>query len=179
MNTKKINLFLGSVLLAWIGVIVFISTAAIQYSPISASARVTANTQMIMPEGWAFFTRNPREKDLLIYRKVNGQWESNPHWPIANPINLFGISRVPRAQSSEAAMLLKKLPDEKWTACKDDLLKCLHCDTLEVTILETAVPKPLLQDTLAFAMQEPVPWAWGKSYDKINKPSHFVKVVVQ
>jgi hypothetical protein len=28
----------------------------------------------LTPEGWAFFTRNPREKQISAYRRVNGTW---------------------------------------------------------------------------------------------------------
>jgi hypothetical protein len=55
--------------------------------------------QSVLPEGWNFFTRNPRESRLYaLAPDRNGQWSSAMKGPNAEPANMFGGNRMARAQ---------------------------------------------------------------------------------
>lgn len=132
-----------------------------------------------LPEGWGFFTRSPKENDLVILQKKDGLWQKNIYSPIARPSNFFGISRLPRAQSTEMAMLIHQIPENEWRHCNDETQLCLQDTSVAVLSLKNEVPFPVLKDTVCFISKPPVPWAWHDITTADKLPFKFVIVSVK
>jgi antimicrobial peptide system SdpA family protein len=122
------------------------------------------NTTLLVPEGWAFFTRNPREPDIVLYKKIKGQWMHDPINPLSMISNWWGLDRRPRAQSTEMAMILHSIPQDLWVSCDSSIENCLTNFTDSVILqINNTVPRPVLCDTVAVQLLPPVPWAWSKN----------------
>jgi len=126
-----------------------------------------------VPEGWGFFTRNPREPDITLYENHGGHWRKAEHMPISSASNLSGIDRLPRAQSVELGMLLNALNEsDAWTPCDGDLESCLK--GVRQVSLHPQWRYPALRGLVAFIRQEPVPWAWVESRATIRMPIELI-----
>src|SRR2546430_6748153 len=61
--------------------------------------------QAVVPEGWGFFTRDPREARLLPYVREAGAWRAATEGPHGEPRDPFGIDPAAPAHSAEMALL--------------------------------------------------------------------------
>jgi antimicrobial peptide system SdpA family protein len=125
---------------------------------------------VVAPEGWGFFTRNPRLPNPYVYRRQGEGWvrvgEAGNRFA-----SLLGLKRDSRAQGIELERLLARLPAGAWKACEGGLEACLAGEP-PFTI---PVPNPMrvrsLCGELAVEAKEPVPWAWSRSAGSIRMPS--------
>ncbi len=134
--------------------------------------------QIVLPQGFAFFTRDAREQDVYLYQPEGRTWISASMGPNSRPANLFGLNRKSRAQNVESALILSKTKPNIWWDCEDDPAACLNQDAVQDTI-RNVVPAPTLCGTTGFVLQEPVPWAWSKSRDTIDMHSQITKIYIQ
>lgn len=130
-----------------------------------------------LPEGWKFYTRDPREGRYHLYHRPDGRWVSASIGPNARPSNALGINRKGRAQGVEAGILIISVPSEEWIPCSEEISTCLDSISFADT-LENISPRPTLCGVVGFAKQEIVPWAWRHSTDQLTLPSHITKVNV-
>lgn len=132
--------------------------------------------RVLVPEGWAFFTRNPREERFLPFRRrPDGTWSYAHAGPHAEARNAFGLNRASRAQGVEVGLLQGSIPAAAWQACDDAIVSCLEQST---TVLELTnqSPNPTLCGAVALALQEPLPWAWAAAAAEETMPSKIVRL---
>lgn len=128
------------------------------YLPFNA-ARLSRSTLpsllVLTPEGWGFFTRDPREEDIFPYirNEDTGAWVLSSRWT-------FGFGRHGTVVSREAAMHAMKVEADA-TACRSDHSTCLNGVLAKGT--EEAIPPRNLCGDIGLVWQEPVPWAWAES----------------
>jgi antimicrobial peptide system SdpA family protein len=129
-----------------------------------------------MPQGWAFFTRNPREQALLFYKKENQQWVLvNSSGGSYN--KLFGLSRLSRRQNIEFGGLAAQLNFVKnWVNCDNNLPDACMPDSINV--LYTKFKKPLVFGEYIVRLVEPVPWAWRTVMTEEQRKSRVLKIMV-
>jgi len=135
-----------------------------------------------VPEGWAFFTRDPREEGMFVYsRREDGSWRSVVEAPLSAWGNAFGFDRGPRRQGVEMGLLAATLPIEGWTPCvSTELPRCLE-DAAPTLTFANPSPAPTLCGELAVVRRKPVPFAWvvGKRRDDLSGfrvPNNFIRV---
>ena len=135
-----------------------------------------------LPEGWAFFTRDPREEGVRVYsRGTDGEWTNVIEAPLGAWNNAFGLNRAPRRQGIEQGLLLTGLPQDGWTPCVSSALAtCLNAAEHTVTFANPS-PVATLCGELAVVKQKPVPFAWvvGKSLAEVQDfrvPNRFIRV---
>ena len=142
--------------------------------------RLRINTVALAPEGWAFFTRNPREAVVLVHKMRDiGRWE---RLSLANftPGNLFGLRRSSRLLTTEMALLLRGIPSDRWVPCRASIPECLAREKPATFTVEKKTPAvaSLCGETV-LQVVEPVPWAWSSSRDRIRMPSKILKLKVR
>ncbi len=126
------------------------------------------------PQGWAFFTKSPRDPDVLPYgQNPNGTWTSLNLAPHANPHNAFGLDRRSRSQGIEIALLLDRATDKDWKDCEDDLNGCL-ADARPVRKVANPSPEATLCGTVALVQEKPVPYGWRDLTDDRLMPERFI-----
>jgi antimicrobial peptide system SdpA family protein len=134
--------------------------------------------QQVLPQGWAFFTKSPRDPQMVAWRLGDtGDWESSLYAPHAEPRNVFGLNRRSRAQPVEMALLVNSVPADKWQDCEHgDIPVCL-AETTPVPI-DNPSPEPLFCGRVGISRQPPVPWAWSGS-DDVRMPATVLQLEVR
>jgi antimicrobial peptide system SdpA family protein len=152
----------------------YLPTTAVSL-PLYAQIRPVARS--LVPEGWAFFTRSPREERVLPYVLRDGRWTDVHAPPHAEPQHAFGLNRVSRAQGVELGLLYGGLPSNAWTSCRfTDAARCLAGTAISLT-LRNVSPDPTICGDVALLRQEPVPWAWAHSTTAM--PIKYVRLAVR
>lgn len=148
------------------GVLAAITATYVVHNALPAAATALPYEQelhrgllQVAPEGWAFFTRNPREPDTVPYRLgEGGTWQPALLAPHAQPRNAFGLNRRSRAQDVEIGQVEHDVPAAAWHDCDSRTT----CSTAEVVApLRNTAPHPTLCGRITLVTQRPVPWAWS------------------
>jgi len=130
-----------------------------------------------IPEGWAFFTRDPREADLYVFTRQPNGWVNASLGPIAKPSNIFGLNRATRHQGVESSLLIGRLQKSTWRDCSVEPLECLDSAPVQATVSNQSSQRTLC-GSVGFVLQKPVPWAWSRSRRKTIMPSQVVKLEI-
>lgn len=78
-----------------------------------------------LPQGWAFFTRSPREENLRVYPVTDDGLDPHVQTAYAEPGNVFGLDRAVRAQGTESALVQTGVPADSWVGCDGPRADCL------------------------------------------------------
>lgn len=134
----------------------------------------------VLPEGWGFFTRDPQEPRVGVFRRgpESDTWreESARNTTAAY---LFGASRAARTRGIEIATLLQSVPDAAWVECTDPLEHCAAAIAQPFPVITNLAASPTLCGDLLLRLQEPVPWAWSRSARTIEMPSRATAMKVE
>lgn len=124
-----------------------------------------ASIQMVAPQGWAFFTKSPREPDMVAWVPgAGGTWNQALSAPHSEVRNIFGLNRRSRAQPVEMGLLASTVPAERWLDCDDgDIPRCLA--GAPAVSVENPSPQPLLCGPVGVSRQQTLPWAWAGAAD--------------
>ena len=156
---------------AIIAALAFVNSVA--DSPLKPRQRARTNIMTVLPEGWSFFTRDPREPRTLLYRHSGTGWEhvSQRH---ADRANYFGFARLARVKMVETAALLDQVSPGQWTqvAAGTDPLG------MEVQVVKASNPamSPLLCGELLVIERPPAPWAWSTSKAPVRMAGRAVRL---
>jgi antimicrobial peptide system SdpA family protein len=72
--------------------------------------------QLLLPESWQFFTRDPKTPAFVLYERHNrSAFARADTLPQTNPENAFGLSRNQRAQDTEKVLLAQGV--SSWVQC--------------------------------------------------------------
>lgn len=154
--------------LFWSIVIAYITLAAVPLNPVSLRFENKMNILSVVPEGWGFFTRNPREPAIFIYKRdsITNRF-SLINYPMPAPQNYFGISRKMRKINIELFSILPTLNDSIWQKGETDAFT-LSCDS--ITSTKGIFDNSALRGSLLIVKQERLPWAWVNSKNKLIMP---------
>jgi antimicrobial peptide system SdpA family protein len=138
---------------------------------------IRPHAQRFLPEGWAFFTRSPRESDLVSYtRDGSGAWRLALLAPHSEFRNVLGFARASRAQGVEMGTLTGILRKDDWRECRSPVAECLErAPALAATNVS---PVPSLCGDVGLVRRPPVPWAWSGSGREITMPGTVVRLEV-
>lgn len=149
----SLRVFSVCLVLAWVMPTTYVLRFYLPYNA-SVLSRSAPSFLLLVPEGWGFFTRDPREMDFFAYRRdESGKWEVMTQWAL-------GFSRRGRILAREAALASESIGTR--TDCRGDHASCLNGIDADATI-ETTFPDAAVCGDIGFVWQEPVPWAWARS----------------
>jgi antimicrobial peptide system SdpA family protein len=152
--------------------------AALPFNPVNLPLVKTLRVRIFMPQGWKFFTRNPREEQIKALSKDSeGKWQSALIGANASVANLFGLRRNSRAQGIELGLIVTSLKKNQWVECKDRLDICAE-KTCNVGHVANTSPNPTFCGEAVLIKQSPVPWAWSRAKRPVIMPSKCVRVNV-
>jgi antimicrobial peptide system SdpA family protein len=165
--------------LFWSTFVLYVALGALPFNPIRPPLLESLRTQVWMPEGWGFFTRNPREERIFLFSSVNGSWIKAALPPLGQPKYMMGLDRAPRAQGVEMAMLLSAQSVQKsWKSCQGEPRRCLERQETAPTKVKNHSPNPSLCGLIGFVKRAPIPWAWVNSPKPVVMPSSTARVEV-
>ncbi|MFL0082489.1 SdpA family antimicrobial peptide system protein [Tenacibaculum maritimum] len=114
--------------------------------------------RLLSPQGYAFFTRNPQEPQIFIYRIKNDTIEENLTKNSSTLDMFFGLSRVNRRESLEMNNVISKLTKWKdYTSLND--IKTTVQDTLKITSTDSKK----IKGNFLIIKEKRIPWAWSKN----------------
>ena len=145
--------------IGWMAIITYVLHASLPFNPIHLPYAERVQARFWIPEGWGFFTRNPREERVTPYALSGNRWISASLGPHGRSSNLFGLDRISRAQNVELGLLLQRLPGRLWRDCTASPIACLDSVSV-VPRIRNRSPRPTLCGDIAFVRQQPIPWAW-------------------
>jgi antimicrobial peptide system SdpA family protein len=177
MKNNKLLLsgFTGLLICFWLFFVYQIAVASMPYNPLAKSRITMINLKTVIPEGWAFFTRSPREPQLYVYQKKGDNWEK-VSFTNGSPKNLFGVSRVARASGLEIGSLLENARPSDWVSCDAHSRKCVDWDCLEAIPAVNAAYYPVYSGEIIVEERQILPWAWSRSCKPDLVPTRVVKL---
>lgn len=162
-----------SFIMIW-GVTISFPNSAIKLPFSRGASKHLART--IFPEGFSFFTRNPREPRLYLYQVKDG--EVSP-MSKRNGAYLMGISRKGRAMNVEIGMILKEIGQIAWYRCTDGFGSCqTTIDTSEFIKVSNNYERPLLNGQFILVARQPVPWAYHEEISDDEQVCDFLKIEI-
>ncbi len=175
-KNNKIAFYFVAFLAVWGLLLCKVAISSMPYNPLSGGKMSRSNFSILIPQGWAFFTKNPREPMMLLYKKEGGEYKIATE-PNASMYNLFGASRIGRAKGIEMGALSSQVTDKLWHDCNEGLEACSSMiDTLKAIPVINQAYKAKLCGEFILVSKEPVPWAWGASFSTIHMPSQTIKI---
>jgi antimicrobial peptide system SdpA family protein len=162
----------------WVGLTAYAVHGALPHNTVVLPGATALKSMVILPQGWKFFTRDPREATVRpVRRGPNGRWISASAGPHARVDSYFGLRRSARAQTAEMGLLAQKLPPSAWSECRDRPEECI-----ERAMPHPAIANPSASATLcgsiALVRQPPLPWAWARSGATAAMPSTIARLEV-
>lgn len=168
MNLKVLFLAFVSIVIFWALLLHKLVSSSMPYNSLTPQLYNKENRffKSIFPEGFSFFTRNPREPQVIIYTR-DDQKEVIER---SNSITYyFGFSRYGRALSIELSTIWETVRHQKWLDCYIGNEQCFNDKILPFYVIENSSPSPLLCGEYYLKIVEPIPWAWAQSFKKNNK----------
>jgi antimicrobial peptide system SdpA family protein len=155
--------------------LIFISiTSALPVNTLKINNDVKGLISEIIPQGWGFFSKSPREPDL---NAIPLEGQDALQWPNSSLSNYLGISREGRAQGIELGSIIGAIDKDSYQECKEDTYQCFKSSKTTIKI-DNINRNPTICGKWGVINQEPVPWAWGNKLKSIIMPSKIVKVDV-
>jgi len=171
----KRSIFLLSTLLGCFIVILSVS-ASTTHTALGNLGIYNTELRFLVPQGWGFFTREPRKEQICELYRVHGNTVEAVLLPSADAQNLFGLSRRQRKMEVELGEMASKVPHASWRFGNPLLTPALLHGQPTITVEVPDVH--LLQGRYLFVMHEFVPWAWATKVSPLQAPAHFVYVNV-
>ncbi|MFD7258471.1 SdpA family antimicrobial peptide system protein [Streptomyces sp. NPDC059874] len=154
------------VVAVWAVVIAYVVQEQIPRNVVTLPAQKAARHAVvnIAPQGWAFFTKSPRDPEVIPFGKKAGEggmdWKPLSLTPHASPRNAFGLNRESRAQGVEISMLLAAAQKDDWRDCTEGRRDCLAQYGDPARQIGNGSPDPTLCGTVGLLQERPTPWAW-------------------
>jgi antimicrobial peptide system SdpA family protein len=139
-------------------------------SPLLPTRKVRRNVVSVAPEGWAFFTRNPREPKTYTWSV-----DSNGTLGSENPVDvrgfaLAGLSRRSRIRGIEVGQIMQSIPEDRWVQCRGPVEECGLSEAKWVPVRNTMAAGTLC-GRVVFESKPPVPWAWSGGERPVHMPA--------
>ena len=176
---KTLRISFVAVCLFWAAFTFFSLLVYVEDNPVRMSYKSSHNSRVLFPQGWAFFTKSPRDPNIQLYHIVNGKLEVLPGQRQATFANLMGVRRNARAMSVEYAKMLYEIPATKWVKCDINPNIFIKKYPLEALNIKNPTPRALLHGDIYLIQQATVPWAWVKFAKNVTLPSTILHLNIQ
>jgi len=158
--------------------IVYAIHGSLPHNPIALPLEKELSMRAWAPEGWKFFTRNPKEERPVLFVQRDGQWQRAETGPASRPHYLFGLNRAGRVQGLELGLILEHIPRGAWHNCDKTPLDCISTSATAITVTNRS-PRSTLCGSVGLAMQKPIPWSWIGLPRPVVMPSRIVRLKVK
>jgi len=122
-------------------------------------------TAGFLPQGWAFFTKSPRDPEIFAYRfdSDTRMTEQSLTSRSVEPENLFGLDREARVRGSLISIIGRESADLAWRTCAAAKYEsCLReLETVDVPMWRGQLPiDDYCDSTVLLVRTEPQIWAY-------------------
>ena len=179
INSRKNNsvvYFPMLITMCWIGLIFYTIISVLPANPMSTTIDQKKFLGEIYPQGWGFYSKDPRSEMLNVYNAET--YNQAVVWPNNTIKNVFGLYRYGRGQGIELGLLVSKIPKSvKWKECTNGSISCSSKWDTDVSI-KNSTPNPSLCGELVITHEKLTNWAWSRYKDNRKSISNGIKVNV-
>jgi antimicrobial peptide system SdpA family protein len=163
--------------LGWLTAIaITAAVAAMPFNTLNLSDDARNTVMSLIPEGWGFFTKSPRDPEMQVAVLRGGRLEKLNIVSSFQAKYAFGFDRLSRAQGFEIDGLLSQLKTSSlWHDCQQTVSVCAQ-NLLVQKQLVNSVQFPTLCGNLVLFERRPIPWAYRNSQPIM--PSRLTRVEV-
>lgn len=165
-------------IVVWSTVIAYAVHPVLPFNAIRLPGESALDVELLLPEGWGFFSRNPQDELEHFFRRASdGSWQPLLPDSYASPHFELGLSRRGRASTQEARWVIQRLPAASWIQCTDAATLCL--ERAPQVSIKSAQPQQALCGAVGIVLQEPVPWAWASHKKDVCMPSRVIRLWIE
>lgn len=136
--------------------------------------KIKRNLNILTPEGWGFFTKNPRDFVLEVYR-IDGAKISQIDIKNNSPKYYFGLSREARLIGYEVSTILEEINKKKWVESKTKNIYD-HIEDEIIFIKNKNYLNHFKQKNIyMIKVFKPIPYAWSKNNQERFNPFYIIK----
>ncbi len=132
-----------------------------------------------MPQGWAFFTKNPKSEEVYLY-KIDTITQKFENIILRNvqSSQLFGIKRDNRLISTKITTITNDIDRSLWINHKGNISNFLKHDTnyMKLNKITIKIKQPAICGLYCVVMKKPIPWSWVTLKSKINMESRIILI---
>lgn len=174
MKKKTMFFFLCSVSIMLF--IFYLLIISIKNNPISLRNTYFNNREInaLLPEGWAFFTRNPREETVKIY-SIGDDGIKEKSIKSSDPSQFFGTKRDNRLIISKIDIITANINDDMYYQYRGALNNIILDSISEYSV---PIKEPCLCGNYLISKGSPIPWSWYSSTlnEEINVSNKFILI---
>lgn len=153
---------------------------SIDTNPIKLKIDLNNKVFTFVPQGWAFFTRNPREAQIVLYKKTNKNKLEVINQRHSSYLNLFGLNRKAAKMIIEVAFLKEKTNDHLFQNTRWNYQGNIYSKIPSKCYkIKNQLKDSYLKGEYVIVYQKPVPWAWSKSVNKIKMPAKIIRLNIE
>ena len=161
---------------SWALLILYVLIGSVAENALAHSVVEQRFLRAVTPEGWAFFTKSPREAETVAYRRKGDRWVTAVS-PNAHPVHLFGVRRSARVAGIELSDLMRRMPRGHWTPATTEEREAT-VRRLRPLRLASRAERPAVCGMLLLESREPIPWAWSRA-ETVRMPARRALLEVQ
>lgn len=131
----------------------------------------------VFPQGWAFFTRDPREDWAIGYRRVQGGLQViGGH--NASAANWLGMRKFGRAETAQLGIIQAQVPKAAWFSCAQSVEVCLRSLPPRADSALNTATVAAVCGQVVIERRRRVPWAWSQRVQPTAMPGEFAAIRV-
>lgn len=175
MAKKSFFFFLA---ILWVTAFFGLISATSGYTSLKLKSKTNRHLLSLTPQGWGFFTRNPREENIVMYKldkKDSIIQITDKNFSINN---YFGLSRKQRYEAIQMSALLSDIKEDEFVRCNESSLE--NCDLHKVILSNNEKNKKnYFKGTYFIKKEKTIPWAWSKSKEKLKNYYKVIEIEIE
>lgn len=176
----KIKLFIILLILFWSSLFICLFSISISYNALSEFFfKRKHDVQILFPEGWSFFTRDPQETRNFFLINENGHWIQDPRIRNATLENYGGIDRTGRVVALVYYGILNTVQNERWYYMSDEAFSKFNIDHSSIPSVNVPIKRRddlHLPSQLIILRKNITPWAYRKFENHTGDTLSFIKI---
>jgi len=152
----------------------------IKVNPVKLKTELSQTAFTLLPQGWAFFTRSPREAQVLIYKSDYNKNFKEVNQRHSSYKNIFGLNRQASKMIAELQFIKKEINDTLYTKTEWNY-QANNFGLIPTSVIDVKnqFKDPLLCGEYLLVFQKSIPWAWSKNIEKIKMPSKIIRIKIE
>ena len=153
--------------------VIFINS--IGYNLLTFNKKWSFELQFLFPQGWGFFTKDPREDQTTIYKEENN---SLKELDLKNgaPNSWLGMTRKNRIMLIELIQIINQVDSSNWKGIDSKEKMKAFTDTTKAIEVINFVNNAQLEGNFFVIKQKPVPWSWRANKNNLFMPAKGIKL---
>lgn len=180
---KKVFVFIFSGILS-LGLIIYIVILFVPENPIKIRYSNFNNKEILrlFPQGWSFFTKNPRGYTYKLYRIIPNAGNSNSvdYVSMVNSqaSQYYGINREIRLTSAKLMQIATSIEDEAWYNYRGNTKLLLNNpeSISTINLVSMKIESRILRGLYCLEYTKPIPWSYANLKKDFHMPSKLVLI---